>query len=138
MLSGKKSPQGSDRSSSVDHREKIPFESLTLEREVASLRDRLKGVVVCFSRSWGGLEQVAAQDALEVASQGLNVKVLCLEGSPIHQNLLEKKEVVLETLPVLPRNYFDFSLKAEFQRQFQIGTNLIHTHQPSLLGSIVP
>jgi glycosyltransferase involved in cell wall biosynthesis len=83
---------------------------------------------------------VAAHDSLDLASLGLKVKVLCLEGTPIHEQLSQHSQV--ETIPLgfRPRNYFDLKLRAELIRltQPEIGINLIHTHQTSLLGSIVP
>jgi len=94
--------------------------------------------VVCLSRSWGGLEQVAANDALDLGSLGLKIRVLCLENSPIHENMAGRKEVEILPISYRPRNYFDFKLRLEFQKLLADGVNLIHTHQTTLLGSIVP
>jgi glycosyltransferase involved in cell wall biosynthesis len=95
-------------------------------------------LVVCLSHSWGGLEQVAANDAIDVGSLGLKVRVLVLEGSPIHEALAHKKEVSVLPIAFRPRNYFDFRMKAELERLISEGVNLIHTHQTSLLGSLIP
>ncbi|MCM2322263.1 MAG: glycosyltransferase family 4 protein [Oligoflexia bacterium] len=105
---------------------------------VEALGGGLDGLVVCFSLSWGGLEQVAANDALDAAGLGLKMRVLCMAGSPIHQYLSGRPE--LEVIPVdyRPRNYFDLRLRKELERLIGAGVNLIHTHQTSLLGSIVP
>ena len=103
-----------------------------------SLRDRLDVLVVCLSHSWGGLEQVAAQDAVDVGALGFPVRVLCLEGSPIHENLAHRKEVKVLPLEFRPRDYFDFKLRAELERLIEEGVSVIHTHQTSLLGSITP
>ncbi len=103
-----------------------------------SLKGRLNGLILCLSYSWGGLEQVAAKDALDLGRLNINIKVLCLEGSPIHTNLASHKEVSVIPLPFRPRNFFDLKLKSELFRQLDLGVNLIHTHQTSLLGSIVP
>jgi L-malate glycosyltransferase len=102
------------------------------------LKDRLNTLVVCLSHSWGGLEQVAAQDALDLGSLGLNTRVLCLKQSPIHKYLESRKEVTVVTLEFQPRNYFDLRLRAELLKLVSQGINLVHVHQPSLLGSIVP
>jgi len=103
-----------------------------------TLQDRFQGLVVCLSHSWGGLEQVAANDAMDLVSQGLNVKVLCLEGSPIHENLVHRQMNDVVPLNFRPRNHLDLKLRAELGRLIDSGINLIHTHQTSLLGSIVP
>ena len=103
-----------------------------------SLRKRLHPLIVCLSHSWGGLEQVAANDSLDIAAQGIPVRVLCLEGTPMHENLAKRKEVITVPLNFRPRDFFDFKLRNELYRQFKEGVNLIHSHQTSLLGSIVP
>jgi glycosyltransferase involved in cell wall biosynthesis len=102
------------------------------------LKPRLQQLVVCLSHSWGGLEQVAANDALDVGGHGLNVRVMVLEGSPIHENLAHRPEVKVVPLPFRPRNYFDLRMKTELSRLLAEGVNLVHSHQTSILGSVVP
>jgi glycosyltransferase involved in cell wall biosynthesis len=102
------------------------------------LKPRMEQLVVCLSHSWGGLEQVAANDSVDVGSLGLKVRVLVLEGSPIHEALAHRKEVTVLPIDFRPRNYFDFRMKAELERLIGEGVNLIHTHQTSLLGSLIP
>ena len=105
---------------------------------VESLRGRVNELVVCLSHSWGGLEQVAAADAIDRGALGLPVQVMCLEGTPIHESLAHRKEVSVIPLNFRPRDYFDFKLKSELLHLFGQGVNLIHTHQTSILGSITP
>jgi glycosyltransferase involved in cell wall biosynthesis len=112
--------------------------SPSLEVLVDALDHRLSALVVCLSHSWGGLEQVAARDAIEVGALGLDVQVLCLQNSPVHKHLSTRKEVSAVPIDYRPRNNFDFKLRTELERFCSNGTNLIHTHQTSLLGSIVP
>ena len=112
-------------------------DSLAATREEA-LRTRLHALVICLSRSWGGLEQVAARDSLDAGSRGLKIRVLALQGSPVHQNLAHRPEVSVYPLEFRPRNYFDLKLRAVLLQHLQEGVNLIHTHQTSLLGSVVP
>jgi glycosyltransferase involved in cell wall biosynthesis len=81
---------------------------------------------------------VASADSLDAGSQGMKVRVLCLEGSPMHEHLAHQKTVTLFPLAFKPRNHLDFKLRAELTRHISEGVNLIHSHQPSLLGSIVP
>lgn len=95
--------------------------------------------MICLSRSWGGLEHVAAQDALDLGKLGMKTKMLCLDGSPIHEKLKQRSEVEVVPISFQPRNYFDFKMRRELQRLVrEEGVNLIHSHQTSLLGSIVP
>jgi len=102
------------------------------------LKDRLDALVVCLSNSWGGLEQVAVSDAMDIGLLGLKVKMLCLEGSPIHENLANRKEIKAVPLSFRPKNFLDLNLRAELGKLMADGVNLIHTHQPSLLPSLVP
>jgi glycosyltransferase involved in cell wall biosynthesis len=121
-----------------------PAES-PLDLLVEVLKPRLEQLVVCLSHSWGGLEQVAANDAVDVGGLGLKVRVLVLQGSPIHESLAHRPEVTLVPIDFRPRNYFDLRMKKELSRLIDAGgegggggVNLIHTHQTSLLGSIAP
>lgn len=99
---------------------------------------RLSELLVCLSHSWGGLEQVAANDAAERSALGLKVQALVLEGTPIHENLVKQPGVTVVPLSFRPRDYFDFKLRTEILRHVADGVNLVHTHQTSLLGSIAP
>lgn len=102
------------------------------------LQGNLHAVVFCLSHSWGGLEQVAASDALDAGREGLRLQVACLEGSPIHERLSGRDEVRMLPLPFRPRNNLDLKLKRELERLIREGVNLVHTHQTSILGSISP
>ncbi|MCM2277832.1 MAG: glycosyltransferase family 4 protein [Oligoflexia bacterium] len=105
---------------------------------VEALRGSLDALILCFSHSWGGLEQVAANDAVDAARLGLRVRMLCMSGTPVHRYLAERPEVEVVPIDYRPRNTFDFKLKKDIERLTASGVNLIHTHQTSLLGSIIP
>ena len=111
-----------------------------LATHVTALNERLNSLVICLSHAWGGLEQVAVHDALDLGSLGLKVQFLCLQNSPVHNHLLSRGEgnVTLVPLSFSPKNYLDWVLRGELHRSLKEGVNLIHTHQTSLLGSIVP
>ncbi len=110
-----------------------------LAERVDALEGRLDELVVCLSHSWGGLEQVAAQDAVDRAALGLKARALVLEGSPIHQNLTQRNSgVVPVPLSFRPRDLLDFRLKGELERLFASGVNVVHTHQTTLLGTLIP
>src|SRR3954463_14478664 len=79
---------------------------------IESLKDRLHALVICLSHSWGGLEQVAANDAIDVSSLGLSVQVLCLRDTPLHQNIQGSPGIHAVPLDFQPRNYLDFKMKS--------------------------
>jgi glycosyltransferase involved in cell wall biosynthesis len=117
---------------------RMPAPLPSIDQLVGSLRPRMKQLVICLSHSWGGLEQVAAQDSIDFSALGLDVSVLCIEGSPIYEMLADKYAVKLVPIRFRPRNYLDFKMRSTLEEQISGGINLIHTHQTSLLGSIVP
>lgn len=103
------------------------------------LEGRVSILVICLSRSFGGLEKIAASDALDVGALGLQVSFLCYEGSPLHRHLEGRKEVKLFPIDFKPRDFFDFKLRNEINRLIHgEQVNLIHTHQTTLLGSLIP
>jgi glycosyltransferase involved in cell wall biosynthesis len=109
-----------------------------LEKLRSALEGKLNLLVVCLSHSWGGLEQVAVNDAEDVAALGLQVKFMCLEGSPAHLAVAQKPQIQAIPLDYTPRDTLDFGLKRDLEAQFKAGVNLVHTHQPTLLGSLSP
>lgn len=98
----------------------------------------MNGLTFCLSHSWGGLEQTAVYDVQQVVALGQRMRVVALEGSPVHEILRATPEVEVIALPYRPRDHFDFRLKKDLERWFSEGVNLIHIHQTTLLGSIVP
>lgn len=94
--------------------------------------------IICISHSWGGLEQVAATDALDLAGSGIKTSVLCLQGTPIYEFLKDKPQIRLVLMSHRPRNFLDFRMRTEVKRLIAEGISLFHLHQPSLLGSVIP
>lgn len=96
-------------------------------------------LVICLSQSWGGLEQVAATDALEIAATGVFPHMLVLKDSPIHRHLSKIEGIHCVPIDYRPRDFLDLRLRADLKRLIEEnGVNLIHIHQPTLLGSIAP
>lgn len=113
-------------------------QNYTISTLAETLRERLNGVIVCLSHSWGGLEQVVAQDAKDLSAMGLNFRVMCLEGSPIQKRLKAESTVKLLPIHFRPRSFLDFKMRAELRGLLNEGVNLIHLHQTSFLGSVIP
>lgn len=110
-----------------------------LETLLYVTKGRLRPLIICLSKSWGGLEQIAVNDALDLAREGIRIFYLCLEGSPTHQHLAGKENIDVLPLNFIPRNYFDVKLKRVVLEILQNHSiNLIHCHQTSLLGSLIP
>ena len=106
---------------------------------VSSQSRKLRILQVCISEAWGGLEQIAYRDAIEIAKKGIDVRFLCRSDSPLEEILKKQNDVTIVPISFFPRNYFDWKLKALFKREvYEHGVHVIHTHQPSLIGSITP
>ncbi len=96
-------------------------------------------LLICLSRSWGGLEQTVAFDAQEYSRYQLPVHVAVLRDSPVHRALAEKAGVEVIPLDYRPRDTLDFHLKKDILSWLHSKKiNLLHVHQTTLLGSIVP
>lgn len=91
----------------------------------------------CFSNAWGGLERVALRDAELLTEAGGRPRLAVLPGSPIDE-AAKKTRVEIERVPFVPLNHLDVRMREVLRRARADGFDLVHLHQPSLLGSIVP
>lgn len=110
---------------------------------IEALDTRLHALIICLSQAWGGLEQVTVTDSVQLLSCGLDIEILCLEGSPTDIHFQESLEPEIynkyvRRVSYKPKNFFDFKLRSEILKYVEEGVNLIHTHQTSLLTSIIP
>ncbi len=112
---------------------------------IQNVREHVRPLLICLSKSWGGLEQVAAADALDTGAvfKGGEApvhlpQILVLAGSPIHEHLAHRPEVRVVPLEYRPRDLLDFRLRHDLDSLMDAGVNLVHVHQPTLLASIVP
>ena len=111
----------------------------SLDEYVSLLRPRVKPLLICLSRSWGGLEQTVAFDAQELARYSIPVRVAVLRDSPIHRSLSEKPGIHVTPLDYRPRDLLDTHFRKDLEEWIDAGdVNLVHTHQTTLLGSITP
>ncbi|HEY8279747.1 MAG TPA: glycosyltransferase family 4 protein [Bdellovibrionota bacterium] len=117
--------------------------SLTNET-LEEIRDRLSGelhvLVIMISRAWGGLEQTALADVRLLMQSGFHVSLLVHENSPIdHAVKMESPQIKLVYCPENVRNYFDGGLWRQLRHLIDDeGINLVHCHQTSILGAVVP
>jgi glycosyltransferase involved in cell wall biosynthesis len=99
----------------------------------------MKPLIVVLSNSWGGLEQIASHDILELARTGLRPRVLCIEDSPAYQFLKGQDQVDLIPVANAPRGLIDLHFKRILNWLIEEeGVNLLHVHQPNLLSKMVP
>ena len=117
---------------------------MTSHETFEELRDRLSRelhvLVVMISRAWGGLEQTALADVRLLMKSGLRVTLLVRENSPIdHAVKMESPQIRLLYCPDHVRNYFDGGLWKQLRHLIDDeGVNLVHCHQTSILGAVIP
>ncbi|NUM87924.1 MAG: glycosyltransferase family 4 protein, partial [Bdellovibrionales bacterium] len=108
------------------------------------LRDHLSGhlhvLVVLLSDSWGGLEQTALADTRRLVKNGMKVSFLVRDGSPVDHVLQQESPHIRRVhSPRKVRNWLDFQFMQQIRELVDVdGVNLVHLHQTSLLGSVVP
>jgi D-inositol-3-phosphate glycosyltransferase len=104
------------------------------------LSDELHVLVVMISDAWGGLEQTALRDVRLLLQTGFRVCLLVREGSPIDRTCTNESPHIRRVYcGEKVRNYFDMGLFRQLRQLIdEDGINLIHLHQTSILGSVVP
>lgn len=112
----------------------------TIEEYRTRYAGELRILIVLLSDAWGGLEQTALSDASLLTRQGFKTIAMVRKGTPIADHLKEDSpQISVVFAPESVRNYFDLrfiSVLRETITEHQI--NIVHCHQTSLLGSIVP
>lgn len=112
----------------------------TLEEARDRLSADLHVLVVMISDAWGGLEQTALSDVRLLMKFGLKVALLLRKNSPIDEIVTQESPQIRRVYcEAHVRNYFDTSLMRLLRKEVdEQGVNLIHCHQTSVLGSVVP
>lgn len=104
-----------------------------------SLRDQLKPLWILISDRWGGPEQVAMSDMVEMSNSDIPMSLLCLEGSPVHAAALRHPRIKVHPFNHPPRKRFDWSFVRAL-RGFveEVGANIVHINDEKMLWYIVP
>lgn len=111
---------------------------------IDELRDKLAKelhvLVVMISDAWGGLEQTALSDVRLLTQNGFRVTLLVRKGSRIDQVVqMESPQIRLVYCNEHVRNFFDGGLFRQLRHLIDDdAVNLVHCHQTSILGSVVP
>ncbi|MBI3544190.1 MAG: glycosyltransferase family 4 protein [Deltaproteobacteria bacterium] len=105
----------------------------------ASVREKLKPLWILISDRWGGPEQVAMSDMVEMSSAGIPMSLLCLEGSPVHAAALRHPRIKVHPFNHRPRKRVDWSFVRAL-RSFieEVGANIVHINDEKLLWYLVP
>jgi glycosyltransferase involved in cell wall biosynthesis len=113
------------------------YEEKTIQAWIDDLTEERRPFLVCISESWGGGEQLAANDAIELAAAGLPVRLLGLKGSPLLSHLKDRANITLFEVDSLPTGILDRKFRSHFRSLLvSEGVRLVHTHQTSLVPVI--
>lgn len=96
----------------------------------------MKILYSCLSQSWGGMEMITVDAALQLINRGNEVSLLCYPGSKIHLSAKEKK---IRTIPLKAGSYFHptaiFGLVKLLKKE---KFDLVHTQASKDLWTLVP
>ena len=96
-------------------------------------------LVICLSNSWGGLEQVAANDAIDLGRTWVFMSAcFASREARFTRNCKAHPEIKSSRWKMSPGGIAISRSAPCFWNEISQGVNLIHVHQTSLLGSIVP
>ncbi len=104
----------------------------------AFIKSQLKPLWVLFSSRWGGPEQIAIMDMVDLVREGVDVSLICLEGSPLHAAAMRNPAIHVYALKH-KINRFDLVFIGYLRSKIkEWGTNIIHIKDEKLLWSVVP
>ncbi|MBI2604718.1 MAG: glycosyltransferase family 4 protein [Deltaproteobacteria bacterium] len=103
-----------------------------------AFKQQIKPLWILFSTRWGGAEQVALSDMVDLAREGVAVSLLCVEGSPLHAAALRHPRIHVQTFPARLRR-LDVALIGELRETVsRLDANIVLINDESLLWYLVP
>lgn len=93
---------------------------------------------VFLTDEYGEDEQLAFDDIEQLDARGVYWKILCLEGTKIHEVVQDFAPDRLITVTKRPRENFDRGMRDILNEQIKLGINTIHVFGSNYLGSILP
>ena len=112
----------------------VKYDEVALQSWIAELKSDQRPLLSCLSDSWGGGEQLAANDAVELAAAGLPIRFLCVRGSPVFRNLEGRANITLFEFDEAPKGLLDRKFRSDFRSLIiSEGVRLVHSHQTSTI-----
>ena len=106
---------------------------------VKSLKEKIRPLWMLFSNRWGGPEQVAMSDMVDLAQAEVPISLLCLEASPVHAAALRHPRIKVCPLAHYARGAFDMSFVRALRGAIDdVKPNIIHINDESLLWYLEP
>lgn len=96
----------------------------------------MKILYSCLSQSWGGMEMITVDAALQLIKRGNDVLLLCYPNSKIHISAKERK---IKTIPIKTESYFHPAAVLRLAKLLKKEKfDLIHTQASKDLWTLVP
>jgi glycosyltransferase involved in cell wall biosynthesis len=102
-------------------------------------KEKIKPLWILFSSRWGGPEQVAMADMVDMANAGVTISLLCLEGSPVHAAALRHPHLRVCPMKHYARGLLDWSFVRMLRWTIQeVGANIVHINDERLMWFLRP
>lgn len=99
-----------------------------------AFKSKIRPLWIILSARWGGPEQVAMSDMVDMANADIPITLLCFEGSPIHAAALRHPRLKVYAIPLLIPGRFDWgfirALRAKIE---EVEANIVHINDERLL-----
>jgi glycosyltransferase involved in cell wall biosynthesis len=105
----------------------------------SSAKEQIKILWILLSSRWGGPEQVAMSDVVELAHEKIPVSLMCIEGSPVHAAALRHPHLKVYPVTHVSRGRFDFPFTRALKKLIEEdGAKIVHINDEFLLWHLVP
>ena len=99
-----------------------------------AFKSKIKPLWIVLSARWGGPEQVAMSDMVDMANADIPITLLCFEGSPVHAAALRHPRLKVYAIPSLTPSRFDWTFIRELRAKVEeVGANIVHINDERLL-----
>lgn len=99
-----------------------------------SLKSKLKPLWIVLSARWGGPEQVAMSDMVDMVNADIPITLLCFEGSPVHAAALRHPRLKTYAIPRHAPGRFDWNFIRMLRSKVEeTEANIVHINDERLL-----
>src|SRR4051812_29569366 len=105
----------------------------------AAVKEKIHPLWILFSSRWGGPEQVAIADMVEMAGADYPIHLLCYDGSPVHAAALRYPKIQVRAITTHPLGRFDWSFARLLRHLIdEVDANIVHINDEYLLWHLIP
>src|SRR5690348_2287960 len=99
-----------------------------------ALKSKIKPLWIVLSTRWGGPEQVAMSDMVDLVSADIPITLLCFEGSPVHAAAIRHPRLRVYAIPSHKPSRFDWGFVRALRGKIEeVDANIVHINDERLL-----